>query len=106
MMKKINLKKILLVTFLMLSVFPAAAQSATSEINTVLNDWAKPAFIGVTIISVCAGVVKNWGKINDDNNSLKKEGWLNVAYIVGYALVGLIVISFVVSRVSSLSLTI
>ena len=90
----------------MLSTLQALAQSANAEINTVLEDWAKPAFIGVTMVSVLAGVVKNWGKINDDNNSLKKEGWLNIAYIVGYALLGLIVISFIISRVTGVSLTV
>ena len=88
-------KKIYTFSVLLAAVLPAGAQSIKSDINTVLNDIALPVFLGVMVMALAVGIGKNWRLINDENSEgNKKQGWMNVAYMVGYVLIAVTVISF------------
>ena len=94
-------KKIYTLSVLLAAVLPAGAQSIKSDINTVLNDIALPVFLGVM------GIGKNWRLINDENSEgNKKQGWMNVAYMVGYVLIAVTVISFCVGKIAGVSFSI
>lgn len=94
--------------FVMLAaVLPAGAQSIKSDINTVLNDIALPVFLGVMVMALAVGIGKNWRLINDENSEgNKKQGWMNVAYMVGYVLIAVTVISFCVGKIAGVSFSI
>lgn len=103
-------KKIYTLSVLLAAVLPAGAQSIKSDINTVLNDIALPVFLGVMVMALAVGIGKNWRLINDETNEgNKKQGWMNVAYMVGYVLYVLIavtVISFCVGKIAGVSFSI
>ena len=94
-------KKIYTLSVLLAAVLPAGAQSIKSDINTVLNDIALPVFLGVMVMALAVGIGKNWRLINDETNEgNKKQGWMNVAYMVGYVLIAVTVISFCVGKIA------
>ena len=96
-------KKIYTLSVLLAAVLPAGAQS----INTVLNDIALPVFLGVMVMALAVGIGKNWRLINDENSEgNKKQGWMNVAYMVGYVLIAVTVISFCVGKIAGVSFSI
>ena len=96
-------KKIYTLSVLLAAVLPAGAQSIKSDINTVLNDIALPVFLGVMVMALAVGIGKNWRLINDENSEgNKKQGWMNVAYMVGYVLIAVTVISFCVGKIHGL----
>ena len=99
-------KKIYTLSVLLAAVLPAGAQSIKSDINTVLNDIALPVFLGVMVMALAVGIGKNWRLINDENSEgNKKQGWMNVAYMVGYVLIAVTVISFCVGKIPSFYMT-
>ena len=100
-------KKIYTLSVLLAAVLPAGAQSIKSDINTVLNDIALPVFLGVMVMALAVGIGKNWRLINDENSEgNKKQGWMNVAYMVGYVLIAVTVISFCVGKIAGVSVSI
>ena len=100
-------KKIYTLSVLLAAVLPAGAQSIKSDINTVLNDIALPVFLGVMVMALAVGIGKNWRLINDENSEgNKKQGWMNVAYMVGYVLIAVTVISFCVGKIAGVSFSI
>lgn len=73
-----------------------------SEINSFLSTYAVPIIATVLIVSVGWGVAQNYDKIIDkDGQGTRKEALINLAWIVGYVVIGLVVISGVVALVSS-----
>ena len=57
------------------------------------------------VLAVATG--KNWRLINDENSEgNKKQGWMNVAYMVGYVLIAVTVISFCVGKIAGVSFSI
>ena len=88
-------KKIYTLSVLLAAVLPAGAQSIKSDINTVLNDIALPVFLGVMVMALAVGSEGN-----------KKQGWMNVAYMVGYVLIAVTVISFCVGKIAGVSFSI
>ena len=92
-------KKIYTLSVLLAAVLPAGAQSIKSDINTVLNDIALPVFLGVMVMALAVGIGKNWRRN-------KKQGWMNVAYMVGYVLIAVTVISFCVGKIAGVSFSI
>ena len=97
-------KKIYTLSVLLAAVLPAGAQSIKSDINTVLNDIALPVFLGVMVMALAVGIGKYWRLINDENSEgNKKQGWMNVAYMVGYVLIAVTVISFCVGKIAGVS---
>ena len=98
-------KKIYTLSVLLAAVLPAGAQSIKSDINTVLNDIALPVFLGVMVMALAVGIGKNWRLIENSEGN-KKQGWMNVAYMVGYVLIAVTVISFCVGKIAGVSFSI
>lgn len=97
-------KKIYTLFTMLAAVLPAGAQSAKSDMNTILNDWALPIFLGLMVITAASGYVKNYRLINDDTNAgNKKDGWLNVAHITGYVLLIVTAIGFIIGRMAGMT---
>ena len=88
-------KKIYTLSVLLAAVLPAGAQSIKSDINTVLNDIALPVFLGVMVMALA-----------ESSEGNKKQGWMNVAYMVGYVLIAVTVISFCVGKIAGVSFSI
>ena len=67
-------------------------EQLNQTLASYLNDYQSK---GMTYLAV--GIGKNWRLINDENSEgNKKQGWMNVAYMVGYVLIAVTVISFCV----------
>jgi hypothetical protein len=79
-----------------------------SDVNSFLSDYAVPIIAMVFVVSIGWGVAHNYDKIIDkDNQGTRKEGLINLAWIAGYVIVGLTVITILVNLVGSkLSLSI
>lgn len=78
------------------------------DVNSFLSDYAVPIIAMVFVVSIGWGVAHNYDKIIDkDNQGTRKEGLINLAWIAGYVIVGLTVITILVNLVGSkLSLSI
>lgn len=79
-----------------------------SDVNSFLSDYAVPIIAMVFVVSIGWGVAHNYDKIIDkDSQGTRKEGLINLAWIAGYVIVGLTVITILVNLVGSkLSLSI
>lgn len=79
-----------------------------SDVNSFLSDYAVPIIAMVFVVGIGWGVAHNYDKIIDkDNQGTRKEGLINLAWIAGYVIVGLTVITILVNLVGSrLSLSI
>lgn len=101
------MKKRIYVLLLLPATLPASAQSVKGDINTVLNDVALPVFPGVMVMALAVGIAKNWRLINDENSEgNKKQGWMNVAYMVGYILLAVTAITYCVGKIAGVSFSI
>lgn len=73
-----------------------------SDVNSFLSDYAVPIIAMVFVVSIGWGVAHNYDKIIDkDNQGTRKEGLINLAWIAGYVIVGLTVITILVNLVGS-----
>lgn len=84
-----------------------SAQDLRSDMNSVLQQVALPVFLAVMVIALLVGIAKNWRLINDENSEgNKKQGWMNIAYMVGYIMVAVTVVAFAVSKIAGISISI
>lgn len=76
--------------------------SVKTDINSFLSNYAVPVIAMCLVIGVCVGVVMNFDKIVDrDGQGTRKEGLINLLWIVGYVVVGLVVIGAVIALINS-----
>lgn len=76
-------------------------------LNTISSDYLIPIFIFINIIALIGGLAKNWKAINDNSGTgMRKTGFINIAYIVGYCLAGTAVIAACLAQIRSISITI
>lgn len=76
--------------------------SVKADINSFLSNYAVPVIAMCLVIGVCVGVVMNFDKIVDrDGQGTRKEGLINLLWIVGYVVVGLVVIGAVIALINS-----
>lgn len=105
-MKKINNRLVLAVMALLCIATDASAQGIRGEMTRVLSDYGAPIIAGMLILSAAFGIVQNYDKIIDkDGNGTRKEGLINVVWIVGYVVVGMAVIGFIVNMVGGMRLS-
>lgn len=79
-----------------------AGGGITGDVNTFLSDYAVPIIAMVFVVGIGWGVAHNYDKIIDkDNQGTRKEGLMNLVWIAGYVIVGLTVITILVSQVIS-----
>lgn len=101
------MKKKSIVFFLLLTITKSAAAQVRSELNTLINDYTLPTFMFTMLIGVIVGFVKNWKLISDSNDQgTRKEGFINIGYIAGYAFVVASILSIIMTKISSISITI
>ena len=73
-----------------------------NEVNTFLSDYAVPVIAMLLIVGVGIGVVMNYDKIIDrDGQGTRKEGIVNLLWVVGYIIIGLAIVLFVVGFLTS-----
>jgi len=72
-----------------------------NEFNTLLEDYAAPIVGVILLLSVIAGLLSNMEKISDsEGRGTRKEGLLNVVYIVGGVILVLVVIGAVITLIN------
>ena len=71
-----------------------------NEVNTFLSDYAVPVI--AMLLRVGIGVVMNYDKIIDrDGQGTRKEGIVNLLWVVGYIIIGLAIIAAVIALINS-----
>lgn len=99
--------RLALVGLALLSATPAYAQSMRSNVNQILNDWALPIVMLLLVLGAAFGVVQNFDKIIDkDGNGTRKEGFMNLAMIMGFIILGIALIGAIARLVGGLSLSV
>ena len=72
-----------------------------NEVNTFLSDYAVPVIAMLLIVGVGIGVVMNYDKIIDRDGQGRKEGIVNLLWVVGYIIIGLAIIAAVIALINS-----
>lgn len=85
---------------------PLHAQSLRAEVYKILNEWALPIASFIFVLSTFLGVYQNYDKIIDkDGNGTRKEGFINLAMIMGFVILGMALIGAVARQVGNMSLS-
>lgn len=83
------------------------AQSMRGSVNNVLNEWALPIVMLLLVLGAAFGVVQNFDKIIDkDGNGTRKEGFMNLAMIMGFIILGIALIGGIARLVGGMNLSI
>lgn len=99
--------RLALVGLALLAVTPAHAQSMRSSVNQILNEWALPIVMLLLVLGAAFGVVQNFDKIIDkDGNGTRKEGFMNLAMIMGFIILGIALIGAIARLVGGLNLSV
>lgn len=86
---------------------PLHAQTMKAEVNKVLNEWALPIAMLILVIGAIVGVVQNFDKIVDkDGNGTRKEGFINLALIMGFVILGIALIGAIARLVGGMTLAV
>lgn len=86
---------------------PLHAQSMRGSVNNVLNEWALPIIMLLLVLGAAFGVVQNFDKIIDkDGNGTRKEGFMNLAMIMGFIILGIALIGGIARLVGGMNLSI
>lgn len=73
-----------------------------TEINTFLQDYAVWIIAGILVFGAGIGIAMNFDKIIDrDGNGTRKEGLINLGWIVGYVIIGMAILAAVITLVST-----
>ena len=73
-----------------------------TEVNSFLSEYAVPVIAMLLIVGVGIGVVMNYDKIIDrDGQGTRKEGIVNLLWVVGYIIIGLAIIAAVIALVNT-----
>lgn len=99
-------KLFLLSALLSFSTLAFSQTTARSDINTTLNDWIIPIIIFELILATALTIISNsdgmWGKSGSDS----KQSWVNIGKIVVYVSVGISILYFVVSKTTTITISI
>lgn len=72
------------------------------NINNLLSQYGVPLIAFLLVVGVAVGVVMNFDKIIDkDGHGTRKEGLINLLWVIGYVVVGLAILSAAVAYISS-----
>ena len=107
-MKKIS-KAILSLSLILInsSVFAQDKNlSFKTSIDNFIDSYMAPIAGAMIVLGALVGFVKNFDAINDANSAGKrKEGIINLGYIVLYTVVGVAILTLVISKVKNLKLS-
>ncbi|MDH6311064.1 hypothetical protein M2451_003892 [Dysgonomonas sp. PFB1-18] len=93
----------------LLSIFLQISTSGDikSSLNEILSKYGIPLVAFIIVISAVYGVISNLDKIMDsDGRGTRKEGILNVLYILGGVVLAIVVIGIIMQLVGGISLSI
>ena len=86
---------------------PLHAQTMKGSVNNVLTEWALPIIMLLLVLGAAFGVVQNFDKIIDkDGNGTRKEGFMNLAMIMGFVILGIALIGAIAKLVGGLNLSV
>ena len=86
---------------------PLHAQTMKGSVNNVLNEWALPIIMLLLVLGAAFGVVQNFAKIIDKHgNGTRKEGFMNLAMIMGFVILGIALIGAIAKLVGGLNLSV
>lgn len=72
------------------------------NINTLLSQYGVPMIAFLLVVGVAIGVVMNFDKIVDkDGQGTRKEGLINLLWVIGYIVVGLAILSAAVAYIAN-----
>lgn len=71
------------------------------SISNIFDQYLWPFFTICLLGAVLAGIIKNYSSIFGSNGESRKEGLIDLAWIVGYALAAMGVIGVIVMAVKS-----
>ncbi len=72
------------------------------NINTLLSQYGVPMIAFLLVVGVAIGVVMNFDKIIDkDGQGTRKEGLINLLWIIGYVVVGLAILAAAVAYIAN-----
>lgn len=76
-------------------------------INNFISQYALPVFALAMFMGIVIGVAANWEKINDKSgDGSKREGLVNLAWIIGYVIVGIAVLGVCASQLANITFSI
>lgn len=75
-----------------------------TEINKILTDYAGFIVAFVFLIGLVHGLAANWSEVNSREPGKRKEGFINVLYMLGYYAMGIAVIGVAVGLTSKIKL--
>jgi len=74
-------------------------------LNSFLTNWILPLFGVALLIGVVLGVIQNYDKMTDkEGTGTKKEGFINIGWIVGYIVAATAAISGIIALIGQISL--
>lgn len=92
---------------ILLSESSLHAQNMRGSVNNILNDWALPVIMLLLVLGAAFGVVQNFDKIIDkDGNGTRKEGFMNLAMIMGFIILGIALIGGIARLVGGMNLSV
>lgn len=72
------------------------------DVNIFLQDYAVWIIAGILIFGTGIGIAMNFDKIIDkDGNGTRKEGLINLGWIVGYIIISTSILAAVITLVST-----
>lgn len=72
------------------------------DVNIFLQDYAVWIIAGILVFGAGIGIAMNFDKIIDrDGNGTRKEGLINLGWIVGYIIIAMAILAAVITLVSS-----
>jgi amino acid permease len=73
-----------------------------ADINGLMTSYAIPIIAAFLVIGAAIGVVMNFDKIVDkDGQGTRKEGIINLIWIVAYIIIGMAVLAGIIALVAS-----
>lgn len=90
-----------------ISLLLMAQTNITGKLNEVLSNYGVPIVIFIIVISGVYGVVNNLDKIMDsDGRGTRKEGIMNVIYIMGGVILAVAIIAGIISIAKGVNMSI
>lgn len=99
-------KKLFLFTLMLQASSSLFAQSARTDINSLMSTWLIP-IVGFLMLAAFIGlVIHNMDALLGKNGLSKQDGWINVGTGLIYVACGIAAISFVATKVAGMNFTI
>ena len=79
----------------------------TSKLNSIISEYAVPIIAFFLVVGAGVGLVMNFDKIIDkDGTGTRKEGIVNLLWIVAYVAIGIAILGGIIAMVRGMNLSI